>query len=172
MARVFVLDTSAFIMGFDVVEVESYTVPQVRDELKRGEYDKFRFDNAVRDGWLNVVSPEVEYVDEVRKATAETGEVGVLSESDSQLLALGLQLRVEGLEPVIVSDDYSVQNISSRLGIRFKSLATSGIEREFKWVIYCPGCHETYAEPQPEGVCPICGTELKRKPGRKRPIRK
>lgn len=172
MARVLVLDTSAFIMGFDVVEVESYTVPHVRDELKRGEYDKLRFDNAVRNGRLKVVSPEPGYVDEVRKAIAEMGEVGVLSESDSQLLALGLHLRAEGLEPVIVSDDYSVQNISSKLGMGFRSLATSGIRREFEWVVYCPGCYKTYADPQPEGICPICGTELKRKPGRKRPIRK
>ncbi len=166
------LDTSAFIMGFDILEVESYTVPQVRDELKRGEYNKLRFENAVRNGWLKVVNPELEHVEEVRSAIAEMGEVGVLSESDSQLLALGLQLRAEGQEPVIVSDDYSVQNISSRLGMGFRSLATSGISREFEWVVYCPGCHRTYAEPQPESVCPICGTELKRKPGRKRPIKK
>lgn len=174
MARVFVLDTSAFILGFDVADnkAESYTVPPVRDEIKRGEYNKLRFDNAVRNGRLEVVSPEPEYVDEVRRAIAEMGEVGVLSEPDSQLLALGLQLRAEGLEPVIVSDDYSVQNISSRLGMGFRSLATPGIKREFEWVVYCPGCHKTYTKPQPEGICPICGTELKRKPGRKRPIKK
>jgi UPF0271 protein len=172
LVRVLVLDTSAFIMGFDVIEVESYTVPHVRDELKRGEYNKLRFDNAVRNGWLKVVSPEPGYVDEVRSAIAEMGEVGVLSESDSQLLALGLQLRAEGLEPVIVSDDYSVQNVSSKLGMSFRSLATSGIKREFEWVVYCPGCRKTYTEPQPGGICPICGTELKRKPRKKRPIMK
>ena len=166
------MDTSAFITGYEVsdVEAEHYTVQSVRDELSDGGLKKLRFDNAVRSGRLKVVSPELEYVEEAAKATSEMGEEGVLSEVDSRLLALGLQLKAEDLEPVIVSDDYSVQNIANKLGLGFKSLATPGIKRQFEWTVYCPGCRRTFRTPQPEGICPICGTKLKRRPVRKKKI--
>jgi UPF0271 protein len=89
---------------------------------------------------------------------------------DALLLSLGLQLKSEGLKPVIVTDDYSIQNVSDRLGIGFRALTTHGIKRQFEWTIYCPGCRRTFPAPQPDGVCPVCGTELKRRPGRKRSL--
>lgn len=168
--RVLLLDTSAFIMGYEAtdVEAEHYTVPSVREELREGDLAELRFDSAVRRRRLKVVTPDPEHLSEVRAVTIEMGEAGVLSATDEQLLALGVQLKSS--VPVIVSDDYSVQNVADRLGLGFRSLATPGIKRRFEWVIYCPGCHKIFSVPQPEKVCPMCGTELKRRPGRKRPI--
>lgn len=165
------LDTSAFIMGYEASDVdeEHYTVPAVREELRRGDLPKLRLDTARRTGRLKVLSPEDRYVAEVEAAAAELGETGVLSTTDRELLALGLQLRAEGKNPIVVSDDYSVQNVADRLGLRYRSLATPGIKRRFDWIIYCPGCRRSFSRPQPGGVCPICGTELRRKPIRKRP---
>lgn len=169
MRSVLLLDTSAFIVGYEVVDVdmEHYTVPAVGDELREGAFPRLRYDNAVHSGRLRVVSPDPRFVFEVKNAAAEMGEEGVLSETDVQLLALGLYLRDEGLEPIVVSDDYSVQNIADSMELGFKSLATQGIRRRFEWVTYCPGCHRTFRAPQVENVCPVCGTGLKRKPGKK-----
>ena len=169
---VLLLDTSAFIMGYEAtdVEAEHYTVPSVREELREGDLAELRFDSAVRRGRLKVVTPNPEYLSEVRAVTLEMGEAGVLSATDEQLLALGVQLKSESSAPVIVSDDYSVQNIADRLGLGFRSLATPGIRRRFEWVIYCPGCYKIFSVPQPGKVCPMCGTELRRRPGKKRPI--
>jgi rRNA maturation endonuclease Nob1 len=155
--RVLLLDTSAFIMGYETtdVEAEHYTVPLVQEELREGDLAELRFDSAVRRGRLKVVTPNPENLSEVRAVILEMGEAGVLSATD---------------EPVIVSDDYSVQNVADRLGLGFRSLATPGIKRRFEWVIYCPGCHKIFSAPQPGKVCPMCGTELRRRPGRKRLI--
>ena len=168
--RVLLLDTSAFMMGYEATDVkaEHYTVPSVREELREGDLTKLRFDSAVRRGRLKVVTPDPEYLSEVRSVTLEMGEAGVLSATDEQLLALGVQLKSSA--PIIVSDDYSVQNVADRLGLGFRSLATPGIRRQFEWVIYCPGCHKIFSVPQPGKVCPMCGTELKRRPGRKKAI--
>lgn len=166
------LDTSAFIMGYEATDVkaEHYTVPSVREELREGELSKLRFDTAVRNGRLKVVIPDAKYLTEVGVVTAEMGEAGVLSETDKQLLALGIHLKSESLKPIVVSDDYSVQNVANRLGLGFRSLATPGIRRQFEWIVYCPGCHRTFRTPQQGRVCPVCGTGLKRRPGRKEEI--
>ncbi len=169
---VLLLDTSAFMMGYEATDVnaEHYTVLSVHEELREGDLTELRFNNAVRKGRLKVMTPDPEYLSEVRSVTLEMGEAGVLSATDEQLLALGVQLKSESSAPIIVSDDYSVQNVANRLGLGFRSLATPGIRRRFEWVIYCPGCYKIFSAPQPGKVCPMCGTELKRRPGRKRPI--
>lgn len=170
--RILLLDTSAFLMGYEAadVETEHYTVPFVREELREGNLAELRFDSAVRMGRLKVVTPNCEYLSDVRAVSLEMGEAGVLSAADEQLIALGVQLKSKSLAPIIVSDDYSVQNVADRLGLGFRSLATPGIRRRFEWVIYCPGCYKIFSTPQPGKVCPVCGTELRRRPRRKRPI--
>ena len=171
--RVLLLDTSAFISGYEMLDasLDHITVPEVAEELREGSLTRLRLENAQRSGRLKVFIPDPRYLEEVEAITLQLGERGVLSAADKQLLALGLQVREEGGEPVIVSDDYSVQNTADRMSLGFQSLSTRGIKRRFEWTIYCPGCKRVFEEPQREGVCPICGTQLKRKPGRKQSLR-
>lgn len=171
MGKAILLDTSAFITGYEPsdVDAEHYTVPAVRKELRSGDLSSIRLETALRTGRLSIRSPEARYVADVEAAMAELGEAGIQSNADMELLALGLQLRAEGKDPVVVSEDYSVQNVADHLGLRYRSLATPGIKRRFAWSIYCPGCRRSFSRPQPGGFCPICGTELKRKPVRKMP---
>ncbi len=168
--KVLVLDTSAYIQGFDPQTQSVYTVLRVREEIK-GQYALMRFDNAVKTGRLQVLEPEKSYKEKIEEKTLTMGESHILSETDRDVLALGLQLKEKGFDPVIVSDDYSVQNMADIMELKHKSLATPGISRQFKWIIYCPGCKRTYDQPQIDGVCPVCGTELRRKPVNKKKIR-
>jgi len=171
--RVLLLDTSAFISGYEMLDasLEHITVPEVAEELREGGLTRLRLENAQRSGRLKIFSPEPKYLKEVEAITLQLGERGVLSAADKQLLALGLQVKDGGGEPVIVSDDYSVQNTADRMSLGFQSLSTRGIQRRFEWTIYCPGCRRVFEEPQRGGICPICGTQLKRKPGRKQSLR-
>jgi len=171
--RVLLLDTSAFISGYEMLDasLEHITVPEVAEELREGSLTRLRLENAQRSGRLKIFFPEPRYLEEVETITLQLGEKGVLSAADKQLLALGLQVKDGGGEPVIVSDDYSVQNTADRMSLGFQSLSTRGIRRRFEWTIYCPGCRRVFEEPQRGGICPICGTQLKRKPGRKQSLR-
>ena len=164
-----ILDSSAFIQGLDPQNEAAYTVPLVVGELRDG-FIAARLRSMESTGRLKVVEPKESYLDIVEDESLRMGESHVLSATDKQVLALGLQLRDEMLEPVIVSDDYSVQNMADALGLGYRGLATPGIKRQFTWTLYCPGCRREYAEPQPDDVCPICGTELKRRPSRKRGV--
>ena len=152
-------------------DTEHFSVPAVRDELTEGSLQRLRFDNAVVAGHLKVHSPAPRFSKELLKVARKMGEEGVLSIADRQLLALGLFLISQGKVPIVVSDDYSVQNVANRIGLGFKSLATPGIQRRFEWVVYCPGCKRSFDGRQKGKVCPVCGTELKRKPEKKNMIR-
>jgi len=166
-----VLDSSAFIQGLDPQDEAAYTVPLVVEELREG-LTTARLRIMESTGRLKVVEPEQGFLDIVEDESLRMGESHALSATDKQVLALGLKLRHEGLDPVIVSDDYSVQNMADALSLGHRGLATPGIKRRFTWTLYCPGCRREYSEPQPDDVCPVCGTGLKRKPVRKRRVRR
>ncbi len=167
--KAFVLDTSAFIAGYEPTGegVRLYTVPEVLDEL-RGTIVKLRVQAALDSGKLTVESPKERFTEEVMRVAQETGDFASLSSTDISVLALALQLRTLHSDLTLISEDYSVQNVASRLGIKYRSLATLGISRRIVWETYCPGCHRTYEGLSSGEACPICGTRLKKKPQTKK----
>jgi endoribonuclease Nob1 len=166
--RVVVLDTSAFLAGYDPFAhgEEQVTVPKVEEEILRNSMIKMRFETAVESGKVKVKAPTQEFANAAKVSANKVGDSFKLSEADMQLLALALQLKTEGCTPQIVTDDYSIQNVASQMGIGFVALATFGIKRLLEWVRYCPACHKEYLANTKHKECQICGTELKRKPRR------
>ena len=166
--RVVVLDTSAFVSGFDpyASKEELVTAPAVEMEIRRDSMVKMRFEAAVESGKVKIQAPEPQYWDAAEASASKLGDAHKLSEADLQLLALALQLKSEGCQPQIVTDDYSIQNVATRLGVEFSSRATYGIKRQVEWIRYCPACHKQYSGESKHKECQICGTELKRKPKR------
>jgi UPF0271 protein len=164
--KVVVLDTSALIAGFDpfLLEGEEYTVPMVKEEIPESSMPQVRFETAVANGKLKVKVPSEEFVDKARASATLVGDKFFLSQTDLQLLALSLQLKAEGCLPMIVTDDYSIQNVADQLGLEFASLATFGIRLRLTWIRYCPACRRTYSSDSKAKTCLVCGTKLKRKP--------
>jgi UPF0271 protein len=167
--KAIVLDTSAFIAGFDPLTVpeKQYTVPEVRRELIAGSIPWTRFQTAVENGKLTIREPKKQFTQEILEASKKVGDMRYLSEADLQVLALSLELKSEGLTPLIVTDDYSIQNVANKVDVEFTSLLTFGIKFRFKWVLYCPACYRKYPPDYKFKVCEVCGTELKRKPKKK-----
>jgi UPF0271 protein len=161
--KALVLDSSALIQGFSPGSEPAYTVDEVLSELTE-ELTRLRVESQVASGSIKVRSPGERYVAAVAEEARRWGEDAALSAADAMVLSLGLQLRDEGLDLVVVSDDYAVQNMAEHLGLDYRSLAVGGIRRRFRWVTYCPGCRRRFEGPQPDGLCPVCGTPLKRKP--------
>ena len=159
---VLVLDTSAFIMGFNPTgKSEAYSVRAVEEELASGTMPQLRFRMFSEKGNLVVRPPSPRAQSMIEDVSSRAGEKGYLSRADREVLALALDLRMEGQEPVVVSDDYAVQNLADHLGISHSSLANFGIVHRFRWVMYCPACHRRYDPP--EKKCRVCGTDLRRK---------
>jgi endoribonuclease Nob1 len=164
-----VLDTSAFIGGFDpfTIREEQVAPPRVEEEVKRNSMTLLRFSIAVESGKLKIFAPAQPFLDQVKACATSVGDSFFLSETDMQVLALALEIGARGDSPQIVTDDYSIQNVATKLGLRFVSLTTFGIKRVLNWIRYCPACHRTYPPNFKAKECQICGTELKRKPQRK-----
>ncbi len=171
--RVMILDASAFISGFDplTVEVDEYSVPLVREELTDRSMPKLRMEEAIRQNKLKIVEPKPRFLEMVKELSREVGDILFLSKADMQILALAIQLREEEFEPLIVTDDYSIQNVARRMGVEFTPLMTFGIRFFLSWLLYCPACHRKYPSNYQFRICEVCGTPLRRKPMRKEMLR-
>ena len=129
-----------------------------------------RFKAAVENRKLRVRTPKISFLRKAKEASKSVGDVRYLSEADVQVLALALELKSRGLDPLIVTDDYSIQNVANQIGVDFASLMTYRIRFRFDWILYCPACHQKYPPDYKFKSCEVCGTELKRKPLRKTPL--
>ncbi|MCL6579431.1 MAG: ribonuclease VapC [Candidatus Bathyarchaeota archaeon] len=170
--KVIVLDTSAFVAGFDPFSIseEQYTVPMVREEIFGSSMSWVRFKTAVESGKLRVKMPDENFLNKVKASANAIGDTFFLSDADIQVLALALELKSQGRNPLVATDDYSIQNVANQIGIPFASLSTFGIRFRLQWIRYCPACHKRYPADYKYEKCEVCGTGLKRKPLRKKSL--
>lgn len=166
--RVIVLDTSAFVAGFDPFSLsdEQLTVPKVGEEIRRNSIMKMRFDLALEKEKVKIKMPAQKFLNQVKSSSTKIGDSFNLSETDTELLALAVELKAKGCKPQVVTDDYSIQNVATQLGIEFLAVATFGIKRLLEWIRYCPACYREYSINCSSKECLVCGTLLKRKPRR------
>lgn len=163
-----VLDTSAFVGGFDpfTIREDQVAPPSVEEEVKRNSMTILRFSTAVESGRLKILAPTQICLDKVKAVATSIGDSSFLSETDVQVLALALEIKNRGDNPQIVTDDYSIQNVATKMKLNFISIVTFGIRKQLNWIRYCPACHKTYPANSKSKTCLICGTDLKRKPQR------
>jgi UPF0271 protein len=171
---VIVLDTSAFIAGYDPLSVsdEQFTVPKVMEELIANSLPWVRLNAAVESGKLRVRMPEEWSIRVVKESSKALGDVLYLSVADLDVLALALELKDAGYSPSIVTDDYSIQNVANHMGVGFSSLMTYGIRYRLHWILYCPACQHKYPADYKLKNCETCGTVLRRKPLARRLVNK
>ncbi|MDD2787502.1 PIN domain-containing protein [Methanoculleus sp.] len=146
-----VLDASVFFAEVPVVG-PAWTTPSVVGELA-DLHAKCRFE-ALAATMLTVREPREEDLTRVEAAALATGDAGVLSATDRDILALALELAA-----VLVTDDFAIQNVAHRLGIEIRSIRQRPA-RAIRWRYRCSGCGRYWLEP---GDCQVCGAPIKRK---------
>lgn len=148
----FILDSSAFIHDFHTTERVA-TIPLVREELE--DESAYRFD-AMEGSGMHIHIPNEDTTETVRRSAKESGDVGVLSETDIRLVAAAFEL-----DATLVTDDYAMQNVADRLNVEIEVIAREGIKETRTWTYQCQGCGREFDEEKDR--CPICGTGLARK---------
>src|SRR5215831_15548587 len=149
-------------MGFNPSQAgQTFTVESVEEELSRDTLAQLRLRMSKEKGELRVQPPTTNAIQTVEEAARRTGDRGSVSIADRDVVALAIDLKASGLEPLIVSDDYALQNLAEHLGLAYGSLANFGIVHKFEWIMYCPACHRKFQPP--EKTCRVCGTTLKRR---------
>jgi len=158
--KVFIIDTSAILSGKPINIIgDMVTSSSVSDEFSPGgrSYRSFQF--LVEKG-LKVMFPSSESVNKINRKSVEIGEENRLSKADKDILALALDfLKLNNKEVIILTDDYSIQNIAVVFKIKFESVNQIGITKKFKWSYRCQGCGKKFKEHI--NICPICGAEIK-----------
>jgi UPF0271 protein len=165
MKRVLILDSSAIMNGYNPLLVTNcrqiISVDALNEILKDDE--KALVEYAIEINRLEKATPKPATIMKVEEVARKTNDRKYLSNSDLSILALALDLIEEGWNPVILTDDFSIQNVAKVLGIEYASIATRGIRKVINWKLYCPACGRRY-EDEKISECKVCGTKLKRKP--------
>lgn len=147
-----VLDTSAIIYLNDFrLFKDIITVNDVVEELE----DKT---SALKLSGLHIkiLEPSEKSLKEVKITSKKTGDLDKLSKTDLKILALAKELNL-----VIVSDDYNIQNVAEKLGIKYLSLFNKKITKLIFWSNYCENCKKYSDDVR---FCFKCGNRLVRKP--------
>lgn len=148
----YVLDATALRAGVSIQEKgQFFTTPGVIGEIRKGPVAR-SLELAVEIS-LTVAEPGDDARKKVLEAARKTGDDGRLSATDQEILALAWEMKA-----VLVSDDYSVQNVAAVLKIPIQG-NLDGIRKVINWTYRCKGCGKYYDEKQPD--CPICGAEVR-----------
>ena len=152
----FVLDSSAILSGKSFSnDHELYTSPLVSQELEQSEMsEKFHY---MIDAGLRIMAPSIKSIQQVQESAKKTGDINRLSEPDMELISLAVEL-----DGVIMTNDYSIQNLASEMNIRFISTEEQEITKVITWQYQCKGCAQIFEEKQKD--CPVCGSQLRFKP--------
>jgi UPF0271 protein len=156
--KVYVLDTSAIIGRFLSSDLLNFTTNGVIREIKDFNSRIFT-ETALEDGRLEVREPAPWALNKVQRIMEQSGDALRLSGVDTDILALAVTL-AESYQPQLVTDDYSMQNLSKILKIPYRSVLTPGIEQVYHWALICQGCKKHYP-PHYKGLdCELCGSKL------------
>ncbi|MCL7412117.1 MAG: DNA-binding protein [ANME-2 cluster archaeon] len=155
--KVYVIDTSGFIVGVQITDGAMVTVPGVVDEIIDSS-SRLRFD-LMHDAGMRVEPPLATFKEQVVSAAVSTGDAGVLSKTDIDVLAKALEL-VQESTVILITDDYAVQNVASVLNVEFKPAGSTGISKGIVWELACTGCG---AVVKSGSECQICGCGIKRR---------
>jgi len=163
--RIFIiLDTTGFIakyhLSLDPVKTIVYTTSSVVSEVKDYE-SREALDLGLDIGRVNILDPPRDIVESVYRVASRIGEHVKLSRTDVEIAGLALYLSKRG-RVVVITDDYSLQNLLYHLNISFKPLRTTGIDKPRKYIVYCSICGYVPGD-KSEVECPICGAVLKRR---------
>ncbi len=145
----FVLDTSVLFYGKDLPDgYELVISPGVVRELEReGMAQRLELLLATR---IRVSSPSKRSLAKVESESQRTGDSTRLSETDKEILALALDLGYQ-----LLTDDYSIQNLATVLGVPYRGFDQKGITKVLEWESKCGGCGKVFSAEVKE--CDVCG---------------
>ena len=149
----YILDTCAFFTQKHP-EGEFLTVPGIKKEIINKQSRQY-YENMLSTK-LKIMKANEQSYKIVKEQAKGTGDYGVLSKIDLDIIALGYESR-----GIIVTDDFAIQNVALSLKIDFVSCSNKAITEKRIWKYKCTACH--HKEKEKKTDCPVCGnTEIRR----------
>ncbi len=159
--RIYVHDASGLFAGIPLsLPGKHYTTPEVVKEVK-DEHSKRLLELSLAASRLEVIKAPHKTISEVTSRAGEIGELNRLSRTDISILALAYWFKKKGYEVILVTDDYSVQNMALHLKLVFMAVKTIGVKEMRRYEVYCPNCG--WKGITNSTLCPRCGFTLSRR---------
>lgn len=147
----FILDTCAFLTQKHP-KGECITIPEIKNEVVNKQSQQY-FENMLSTN-LKIMEPRQDSYQVVEKHAKKTGDFGVLSKNDMNIIALAYEMK-----GTIVTDDFAMQNVALSLEVKFVSCSNKVITEKRLWSYKCNACK--YIDKKKLKDCPICGnTEI------------
>ncbi len=153
--KIYVLDAGVFINNLSYLFEDklSITTPLVEEEVKTSKA-KMDFHRFSLQG-LNIVMPSKESIDKAKELVNKTKHK--ISLTDLTLLALCMEYKQKGKEVVLVTDDYSLQDLASSQNIEIEGITRNPTTKKYRWKRICIACNKE----TPHEICEICGLKTK-----------
>jgi UPF0271 protein len=148
-----IVDASAVLCGKPLPSGEELILPSLV-EKELGHAWARRKLGYLKEVCLSVQEPSRDALEAIKAKCRQTGDDARLSAADIQVLALAFEASA-----TILTDDYSIQNTASVLGIPYRPVSQKGIGAVFVWSYRCTGCRKVFDRNLAE--CPVCGSKLK-----------
>lgn len=158
----YILDASAFIGGFELNNSLNFTISEISEEVKDLR-SKMIFDQAINDNILFIEEPDNSSINQLNNVISGSGDTLRLSDVDKKLLALAIDFSNQKKDIIVVTDDYSIQNVLKILDIPYRSVLTEGIKGIYNWKKICQGCKKEYPDDYDDEICEICGSKIFKK---------
>lgn len=160
--KIYILDASAIIGGFYSKSYANFTTSGALLEIKDLK-SEILLQSAIENGHIKVDEPDPEDIQEINKIIISSGDILRLSDVDKDIVALAFKFKRNGFKPIVMTDDYSMQNTLKTIRIDYQSILTPGIKEIINWVKICKGCKKKYSTDYKFEECEICGSPVFRK---------
>ena len=147
---IYILDSTVFFSEWNIAGIW-LTTTGVLKEL-RDSRSRLRAEVFLADG-MDIRESLPSSRKKVEDAMRESGDTGVLSAADIDLLALALDS-----DGTVVTDDFALQNVAHQLHVPVLSIHQKRAS-SWRWRFRCTGCGRYGRE---MGSCPVCGSSMKR----------
>jgi UPF0271 protein len=150
---VYVLDTSAILSGKFFGD-DIATSPKVLEEIRPKGHSRRLLEYMLCIG-MKVVEPPADAIEVIKRTATKTGDIAHLTEVDIEVIALAYYLH-----SILLTDDYSIQNVADELKISYESILEEGITEKILWVYRCKSCGKFFDKYYKK--CVICDGKIKR----------
>jgi len=157
-----VLDTSA-VLRVEAISFRKepvYLTPSTIQELRKRRTKSLEIDILIESKNIEIRESDSFAAEAARQLAKKSGDIKKLSKTDIDMIALAMQLKKEGERPLVLTDDYAIQNVLSLAEIKYKSIGLKTIRKTIIWQYVCPVCGSRYGLYK---VCPVCGSKLVRR---------
>ncbi|MDD4127867.1 nucleotide-binding protein [Methanomicrobium antiquum] len=145
-----ILDSSFFFL--DIPMDGEFAIPHAVEEELKDIRAKSKLE-ALKAQGLIVCEPSEESRKKAVEASEKSGDIQVISSTDTDVIALALELGGS-----VVTDDFALSNTAQTLGLKVYPLQMRAAKKR-RWKYRCTGCRKLHDS---LGECDVCGALIKR----------